>query len=68
MIQLLDRLEPAVKIKWAAYTMLAQIDWLHSGKRELASPDQAYPSSGPGTISPQAIFNIDIYEWDSVGW
>lgn len=68
MIELLDRLEPAAKINWATYTMAAQIDWLHSGKRELEGPEQVYPSSGPGTIVPQAIFNIDTYEWDSVGW
>jgi hypothetical protein len=68
MIELLDRLEPAAKIDWAPYTMSAQIDWLHSDKRVLENPDQVYPSSGPSTIIPQAIFTIVNYVWESVGW
>jgi len=68
MIELLDRLEPAAKIEWGVYTLPAQIDWLHSDKRTLGSLDQVYPSSGPSTITPTAIFTVETYVWDSVAW
>jgi hypothetical protein len=68
MIELLDRLEPAAKISWATYTLPAQVDWLHSDRRVLENPDQVYPSSGPSTIVPTAIFNVEIYRWETVGW
>jgi hypothetical protein len=68
MIELLDRLEPAAKIGWATYTIPAQIDWLHSDKRVLGNVDQIYPSSGPGTISPTALFSVEIISWESTGW
>jgi hypothetical protein len=71
MIDLLARLEPTAKVAWSAYTMPAQIDWLHSGKRVLESPDQVYPSSGPGTVIPTAIFTVDAgatIEWMEIGW
>jgi hypothetical protein len=68
MIDLLDRLEPQAKISWATYIPVAQIDWLHSGKRILESPDQIYPSSGPSTVIPTAIFSIETYEWNTVAW
>jgi hypothetical protein len=68
MIELLDKLEPAAKISWATYAFPAQIDWLHSDKRVLENPDQVYPSSGPRTITPTAIFSVQTYEWDSVAW
>lgn len=68
MIELLDRLEPAAKISWATYTLPAQVDWLHSDRRVLENPDQVYPSSGPSTIVPTAIFSVEIYRWETVGW
>lgn len=68
MIELLDRLEPAAKIAWTTYEIPAQVDWLHSDKRVLENPDQIYPSSGPSTIVPTAIFSIETYEWDQVEW
>ena len=68
MITLLDRLDPAAKISWGSYTLPAQVDWLHSDKRVLDNPDQVYPSSGPSTIIPTAIFSVQTYSWDSVGW
>ena len=68
MIELLERLEPNAKIEWASYSLPAQIDWLHSDKRVLENPDQIYPSSGPRTITPTAIFTVETYLWDSVGW
>ena len=68
MIELLERLEPAAKINWATYVFPAQVDWLHSGKRVLENSDQVYPSSGPSTIIPQAIFSVEIYNWETVGW
>lgn len=68
MIELLDRLEPDASISWGSYVFSAQIDWLHSDKRVLESPDQVYPSSGPRTIVPTAIFSVETYEWDLVAW
>lgn len=68
MIELLGQLDPAVNVSWAVYNMPVQVDWLHSGKRELGSIEQVYPSSGPGTVVPTAIFSIETYSWDTVGW
>lgn len=68
MIQLLERLEPEVKVSWTTYSIPSQVDWLHSGKRILENPEQVYPSSGPASIIPTAVFNINTYDWDSVGW
>ena len=68
MITLLNSLEPVAKIDWAVYTLPAQIDWLHSGKRILEDLDQLRVASGPAEIVPTAIFNIAFYEWGSIGW
>lgn len=68
MIELLDRLKPPASVAWAVYTMPAQVDWLHSDKRVIDNPDQVYPSSGPSTIIPTAIFSIETYEWEMAGW
>lgn len=68
MIDMLAQLEPATKLSWKAYTPSAQIDWLHGEKRELISEEQEFYSSGPRNIIPQAIFSVEEYLWNQVGW
>lgn len=68
MINMLDQLEPAVKLSWGAYTPAAQIDWLHGEKRELISTDQIAPSNGPVSVIPSAVFSLETYPWEVAGW
>lgn len=68
MITLLNQLEPEVTVTWAPYTTAAQIDWMHSDKRVLETEEQVYPSSGPATVVPTAIFTISTYDWSGLEW
>jgi hypothetical protein len=68
MIVLQDLLEPDTKIDWAIYKPLVQIGWLHAEQKDLTSPDQRFPATGPRTVIPTAVFNIDTYRWDVVEW
>jgi hypothetical protein len=72
MIEMQEQLEPSTTLSWKFYTPAAQVDWLHSEKRELESEDQIAPSSGPRTVIPTAIFTISgvsgTYTWTEVQW
>jgi hypothetical protein len=70
MIFLQEQLEPASKILWGkSFTPLAQIGWMHTSNREFITEDQIKPSSGPASVIPTAIFNVNSFEnWDEVEW
>jgi hypothetical protein len=73
MIEMQEQLEPSTTLAWKFYTPAAQVDWLHSEKRELESEDQIAPSSGPRTVIPTAIFTISgggtgTYTWTEAQW
>lgn len=70
MIEMQEQLDPAVKLQWKFYTPAAQIDWLHGENKVLASEDQIFPSSGPRTVIPTAIFSVvtSVYSWTEAQW
>jgi hypothetical protein len=70
MIEMQEQLDPAVKLQWKFYPPAAQIDWLHGENKVLASEDQIFPSSGPRTVIPTAIFNVvtGTYTWTEAQW
>jgi hypothetical protein len=58
MITMLDLLPPSTTISYVNYIPATQVDWMHSSKREWISEEQYYPSSGPASVIPTAIFTI----------
>ena len=70
MIEMQEQLDPAVKLQWKFYPPAAQIDWLHGENKVLASEDQIFPSSGPRTVIPTAIFSVvtGTYTWTEAQW
>lgn len=68
MIEMQEQLEPSTTLAWKFYTPAAQVDWLHTEKRELESEDQIAPSKGPRTVIPTAVFSIESYEWTQSEW
>ena len=68
MITFQNQLEPSVKLTWVHYKAPAEIDWLHSERRELISDEQVLPSERPREIPLSAIFNIDEYIWTEARW
>ena len=68
MIVMQEKLEPAVSLSWAVYKPPAQIGWLHAEQRDLITEDQVFPSSGPVSVIPTAIFTVAEYEWSEVQW
>lgn len=68
MIVLQEKLESEVLVNWAVYKPIAQIGWLHAEQRDLITEDQVFPSSGPRSVIPTAIFSIEEYLWEQVQW
>jgi hypothetical protein len=68
MIVLQELLEPTTKVDWAIYKPPVKIGWLHAEQRDLSSPEQRYPATGPRTVIPTAVFSLEEYLWEAVEW
>jgi hypothetical protein len=68
MIVLQELLQPTTTVDWAVYKSPAKIGWLHAEQRDLTSPDQRYPATGPRTVIPTAVFSVEEYLWEVVEW
>ncbi|MGA1773151.1 MAG: hypothetical protein ACO387_03475 [Flavobacteriaceae bacterium] len=68
MITFQEQLGPEASLTWLHYTAPAQIDWLHTERRELITDEQRLPAEKPREIPLSAIFTVGYYEWEEVDW
>lgn len=68
MITFQEQLVPEARLTWLHYKAGAQIDWLHTERRDLINDEQRLPSERPREIPLSAIFTVGVYEWSEVAW